>query len=326
IVVYFCDNGPNGVRWNGDMKGRKGSTNEGGVRSPMLIRWPGKIPAGRVVKQIGGAIDLLPTLADLAGVPVVSKKKLDGISLREQIVGSDEITERLIFSHWRGKVSVRNQHYRLGTEGQLFDLRTDPGQRTNIATKDEKHRALHLELSQAADTFRSEIMPSDFGKNDNRTFPLGSPDFRYTQIPARDATAHGGLKRSNRYPNCSYFTNWTKTDDKLTWDVEVMHAGKYEVEMYYTCPPSDVGSTVELSCGDSSVVAKITVAHDPPERGAADDRYERVESYVKDFRPMSLGTIELKPGKQTLTLQATDIRGKSAFEFRLLMFTRKSKF
>ena len=39
IVAYFCDNGPNGVRWNGDMRGRKGSTDEGGVRSPLLIRW-----------------------------------------------------------------------------------------------------------------------------------------------------------------------------------------------------------------------------------------------------------------------------------------------
>ena len=40
IVVFFHDNGPNGSRWNGDMEGRKGSTEEGGTRSPLLIRWP----------------------------------------------------------------------------------------------------------------------------------------------------------------------------------------------------------------------------------------------------------------------------------------------
>src|SRR5688572_18353146 len=50
IVVYFHDNGPNGGRWNGGMRGRKGSVDEGGVRSPLLVRWPGKIPAGRNVK------------------------------------------------------------------------------------------------------------------------------------------------------------------------------------------------------------------------------------------------------------------------------------
>ncbi|OYW15662.1 MAG: N-acetylgalactosamine 6-sulfate sulfatase, partial [Planctomycetales bacterium 12-60-4] len=61
IVVYFSDNGPNSFRWNGGMKGRKGSTDEGGVRSPLLMRWPGRILAGRRVPQIAGAIDLLPT-------------------------------------------------------------------------------------------------------------------------------------------------------------------------------------------------------------------------------------------------------------------------
>lgn len=39
----FHDNGPNGYRWNGGMKGKKGSTDEGGVRSPLFIRWPAKI-------------------------------------------------------------------------------------------------------------------------------------------------------------------------------------------------------------------------------------------------------------------------------------------
>src|SRR5439155_1118284 len=74
IVVYFADNGPNGWRWNGGMKGRKGSTDEGGVRSPLLVRWPKHIPVGTRVPQIAGAIDLLPTLADFAGVKVVGDK------------------------------------------------------------------------------------------------------------------------------------------------------------------------------------------------------------------------------------------------------------
>ena len=68
IVVFFCDNGPNSFRWNGDMKGRKGSIDEGGVRSPLLVRWPGTIPANTQIGQISGAIDLLPTLCELAGV------------------------------------------------------------------------------------------------------------------------------------------------------------------------------------------------------------------------------------------------------------------
>src|SRR5688572_24039164 len=63
IVVYFHDNGPNGWRWNGGMKGRKGSVDEGGIRSPCFMRGPKHLPAGKRVPQIAGAIDLLPTLA-----------------------------------------------------------------------------------------------------------------------------------------------------------------------------------------------------------------------------------------------------------------------
>ena len=43
VVVYFSDNGPNSFRWNGGMKGRKGSIDEGGLRSPFFMRWPGRI-------------------------------------------------------------------------------------------------------------------------------------------------------------------------------------------------------------------------------------------------------------------------------------------
>jgi len=71
IVVFFCDNGPNSDRWNGGMRGRKGSTDEGGTRSPCFIRWPGHISAGAVIPEIAGAVDLLPTLTGLAGIPLL---------------------------------------------------------------------------------------------------------------------------------------------------------------------------------------------------------------------------------------------------------------
>ena len=87
IVVYFSDNGPNSWRWNGGMKGRKGSTDEGGVRSPLLIRWPGHIAPNTKVTQIAAAIDLLPTLATLTGIPQVGNKPLDGRSLTPLLLG-----------------------------------------------------------------------------------------------------------------------------------------------------------------------------------------------------------------------------------------------
>ncbi|MCL4178426.1 MAG: sulfatase-like hydrolase/transferase, partial [Verrucomicrobia bacterium] len=67
IVIYFSDNGPNSMRWTGGMKGKKGTLDEGGVRSVCYVRWPAQLPAGHTVTQIAGAIDLLPTLTSLAG-------------------------------------------------------------------------------------------------------------------------------------------------------------------------------------------------------------------------------------------------------------------
>jgi len=67
---------------------------------------------------------------------------------------------------------------------------------------------------------------------DNRPFLVGHPDYKFTQVPARDATPHGGIKRSNKFPNCSHFTDWGKLDDKITWEIEVVGAGEFEVALY----------------------------------------------------------------------------------------------
>ena len=318
IVMYFCDNGPNGVRWNGGMKGRKGSTDEGGVRSPLLVRWPGKIAPGTVVEPIAGAIDLLPTLSDLCNVPLISKQPLDGISIKSALLGKpEERADRSIISHWNRKISVRTQQYRLDQTGKLYDMQADPRQNQDVSAA---HPEITSRLKSEAEAFRRDVV-ANLGQDD-RPFVIGHPDYRFTQIPARDAKSHGNIKRSSRHPNCSYFYNWISTDDSITWDVTVDAAGTYEVEVYYACPASDVGSTFELSCHGARLTGQLTVPNDPPVVGAAEDRSPRTESYVKDFRPWKLGRIQLPSGPGTLTLKALDIPGKQAMEFRLLMLTR----
>lgn len=323
IVVYFCDNGPNGSRWNGRMKGRKGSTDEGGVRSPMFIRWPAKISKNKIVKPIGAAIDLLPTLAELCGIPTLNQPShaLDGKSLAPLLTGdSVKWEDRMIVSHWRNRVSVRSQSYRFDHQGKLFNMELDPEQKNDVA---KKHPEWVAKFQQTANTFRSDVLKGY--DNDERPFLIGHSDFEFTQIPARDGKADGNIKRSNRYPNCSYFTNWTSEEDKITWQAEVHTSGIYEVELYYSCPKADVGAQLELSFNDSKIDCTIKEPHDPPMSGAADDRVQRMESYVKDFRPMTFGQIELKKGKGVLTLKATKIPGNSAIDFRLLMLRRVSQ-
>lgn len=318
IVIYFCDNGPNGVRWNGGMKGRKGSTDEGGVRSPMLIRWPGKIAGGTKVTKISAAIDLLPTLADMAGIPVASEKPLDGRNLKALLTGGQvDWFDRQIFSHWRNRVSVRTQRYRLDNRGLLYDMQADPGQYKDISKQKPEIAA---KLRAAVKAFKDDVVAGY--DDDQRAFLIGHPNYPYTQIPARDGTAHGNIQRSNKFPNCSFFRNWISVDDAITWEAEVGAAGTYEVELHYACPKKDVGSTIELSFGESKLQAKIVEPHDVPLRGGEHDRVERGESYVKDFKSMKLGRIRLKKGPGTLMLKSLEKPGGQVMEFRLLFLTR----
>lgn len=321
IVVYFCDNGPNGSRWNGGMKGRKGSTDEGGVRSPLIVRWPGKIKAKTLVTPIAAAIDLFPTLAAMAGVPAAGKKPLDGVDVSPLLTGKTSAADwpaRTIFSHWRGRVSARTQRFRLDHTGKLFDLTNDPGQRKDVG---QKHPDVADDLQLQVEKWQASVL-SQLKPNERRLFSLAHPDFQYTQIPARDATASGEIKRSNRFPNCSFFHNWVNQDDTLSWDVDCLSNGRYRVDLYYACPGADIGSTIRLRLNDSQVTAKITEPHDPPLEGAENDLVKRVESYVKDFRRMTLGEIRLKQGKGKLVLEALDKPGRQVMEFRLLQFVR----
>jgi arylsulfatase A-like enzyme len=317
IVIYFSDNGPNGWRWNAGMRGKKGSTDEGGVRSPCFARWPKHIKPGTKIPQIAGAIDLLPTLADMAGIQIVGDKPLDGVSVKPLLLGAArDWPDRMIFSHWRGRVSVRTQRYRLDAKGKLYDMVADPGQDRDVS---KDHPDVARRLSQAAEQWRAELLPG-LGKA-NRPFPVGYPEFPITHLPARDGVAHGGIRRSARPPNCSFFTHWTGPDDRMTWDIEVATAGRYEAVIYYTCAKEDLGATVELSFGQGRLRAKVTEAHDPPLVGKAHDRTPRGESYVKDFKPLRLGTMRLEAGRGDLTLRAVDIPGRAAVDVRYVVLT-----
>jgi hypothetical protein len=301
------------------MKGRKGSTDEGGVRSPLHVRWPRGIKPGAVVTPIAGAIDLLPTLCDLAGVKPAGAMPLDGVSLAPLLRGEKaDLPPRVLFQHWNGRVSARTQTHRLDAEGKLFDMAADPGQTTDVGAKQPDVAA---KLKAAVADWRKDVLSGIAGKDD-RPFPVGHKTFPVTQLPARDGVPHGTIRRSASAPNCSYFTHWTKPDDRITWAVDVATAGRYRAEVLYTCAKEDVGVTVKLALGDAAVASVVSEPHDPPATGAEHDRVPRVgESLVKDFKPWAMGEFRLPRGRGTLTLTAPTIPGRQAIDVRGLVLT-----
>ena len=319
IIIYLSDNGPNGNRWNDQMKGRKGSTDEGGVRSPMIIKWEGSLPKGKIINQISAGIDLLPTLKDLVNIKDLPKNKLDGISL-ERLINEENIKweDRNIYSYWRGRLSVRNQKYRLGTDNKLFDMVNDPNQQKDVS---DKFPEIFQSMKSEKLNWNKNIL-IELPKKDERPFVIGHPEMQNTQIPARDATPNGDIKRSNYYPNCSFMTNWINIEDSITWEVDVAEDGDFEVVIYYTCAKDAIGSQFELTFGESKIMGQINKYHDPKEYGQDQDRSPRIESYVKDFLPLKIGKIQLKKGKGTLRLKGIKKNGKELMDFRLLILNR----
>ena len=335
IVIFFSDNGPNSWRWNDAMKGRKGSTDEGGVRAPFLIRWPGRIKPGTAVHEIAGAIDLLPTLTTMAGISRVGNKPLDGRNISPLLLGTArDWPDRMIFSEQNGNVSVRMQQYRLDNSGELFDMTADPGQKSSIAGQKPEVAA---KLTRAVADWRKDVFgakaalmaqagskqkgKAEARNTDDRPYPVGYAEFPTTPLPARDGVPHGGVKRSAGAPNCSYFVNWTKPDDAMTWDVDIHTNGRYDAVIYYTCPEADIGSTVELSLNGRKISGRVSPGWDPPLIDNQDRVPRKGESIMKEFHALNLGRIQLEKGRGLLTLRALEIPGKQVMDVRAIYLT-----
>jgi arylsulfatase A-like enzyme len=318
IVIYFSDNGPNSFRWNGGMKGKKGSVDEGGVRSPFFVRWPKRIRAGSSVPEVTAGIDLLPTLSAMAGIDLKTSKPIDGRDFSPLLFdGEAKWESRAVFSVWRKRVSVRTERFRLDDIGQLFDIANDRGQLNNVA---DRHPDEVRRLQKVSAEFRAE-MTKHYAEFADRPFTVGYA--KSTTLPARDGISHGSIKRSSKAPNNSFFENWTDEDDSITWDIEVDQAGKFEATVYYTCKKTDVGATIRLAAEGEFAEAKVAAAFDPQLYDKSKERVANSHYFVKDFKPLSLGTLNLAKGRSLLRLTAPKITGEEAIDVHSIELRRR---
>jgi len=161
-------NGKDMRPYNAGMKGFKGSPDEGGVRVPFFVRWDGHITSGRDIDRIAAHIDLLPTLAELAGAQG-PKGQVEGRSLVPLIENSKiDWPDRYLFTHtgrWpkranpdeyqRKEFAVRNQRYRLVGD-RLYDMERDPGQERDVSGA---HPEVVKEMHTAFDAWWQETRP-----------------------------------------------------------------------------------------------------------------------------------------------------------------------
>ena len=134
MIVFTSDNGP--ARGSaGPLRGRKGSTYEGGVRVPTIAHWPGTIPAGSVYGDIASTMDILPTFAALAGAQAPAGR-VDGYDISAILRGDTaQDSPYDAFYYYRGYQlrAVRSGAWKLHTDGTLYNLRFDLGESQDVA-------------------------------------------------------------------------------------------------------------------------------------------------------------------------------------------------
>jgi arylsulfatase A-like enzyme len=194
LVFFFSDNGgpPTNGTSNAPYRGYKRDTLEGGVRVPFVIRWPGKIPAGKVDDRQVIQLDVMPTALAAAGADLPSTK-LDGKNLLPYLTGKETgpIHEALFWSFGERK-AVREGDWKLQWSGDgprnLYHLPTDPGEAKNVA---DANPEIAKRLSDRFDAWARELPKPKWVGNietdDDEETAASRPNRRRNARPATQA-------------------------------------------------------------------------------------------------------------------------------------------
>jgi arylsulfatase A-like enzyme len=172
LVIFTSDNGSRARGEGGSnlpLRGTKGTTWEGGLRVPCVMRWPDGVPAGRVRGEVATAMDFLPTFAALAGAAVPADRTIDGRSILPLMQGDTgaRSPHETFFYYFRNQLeAARRGRWKLFVRRhddvveELYDLQTDTGEERNVIAE---HPDVAGDLKAAMDVMRRELGDSALG-------------------------------------------------------------------------------------------------------------------------------------------------------------------
>lgn len=250
-ILFLSDNGGLAAKEgphtpatsNAPFRGGKGDLFDGGVRIPLLVKWPGLTPAGSQCESIVSTLDILPTVCELVGQkpePFSGSGPLDGVSMAAALKDPKvSLTSRPLYWHYphfanqgghpAGAIRAGDwkliESYETG-ECQLFNLKNDPGEAKNVAA-DEPQRA--LELRKQLTRWRSELHTNKPRKNPEYKKGLwpayGVSDFLLTDSQGKKVGKADLLGKP--WLCCFVFTRCASTCPKVTDSMlEIQRASK----------------------------------------------------------------------------------------------------
>ncbi|MFW6279466.1 MAG: sulfatase [Planctomycetota bacterium] len=182
LVIFTSDNGSGRPESNAPLRGRKGTTWEGGMRLPCIMRWPGRINAGSVCNALTSAMDFYPTLSAVGGADVPDDRVIDGHDIRSLMFGeSEESPYEAFFYYMSNRLeAVRKDNWKLhvgkkfGNEyrdiRELYDLDNDPGESNNLY---DDRPEIVAELSELLQRCRQDIGDEATGIEGENVRPVG---------------------------------------------------------------------------------------------------------------------------------------------------------
>ncbi|NBC67256.1 MAG: sulfatase-like hydrolase/transferase [Bacteroidetes bacterium] len=282
ILIFLSDNGPIFVgqrdqpnqRYNAGLRGAKYSVYEGGIRTPMMVRWPGQIQAGKNVDITASYIDLLPTILDYTDSALPDNVKLDGRSLRPLLENdADSWPERTLFMSYSGERRVEEETpypggmaakgpYKMVDGTELYNLEEDPGETVNIA--DEQPKVMKQLKAEYEDYWREVTA----GRDPYPRVHVGHPEENPVRLTAHWAnlTLEEGpvFKMSDDPPRYrtvgvhgDRISRWSP-EGHATWRLNVQAAGEYRISLILRMPAeSSAEPTIQASIGDQTAVHKL---------------------------------------------------------------------
>jgi len=326
IVIFLTDNGPvHVVRYNGVMRGNKGTVHEGGVRVPCFINWQGTI-RHTVVDGIAAHIDMLPTLMDLCGITGYKTTfPVDGISLKDNILkGQTILSDRTIFTHrldrnqltpWMGAARTGNLRLSIYPDNKpyLYDLSNDPSEKDDIF---DLSNANHKEFY---DSYQRWFDNASKGVRLNTNIPVGYSQAPQVRIPTPEGKMYGKLKCYG-FPNQNWVCHFRTKADSLAYTIDVVNTGDYEIVLEFNHAGYNPQSFAYALCNGQTLkkaVPEFVSAIIP-----ANNRFDTGEAPEKTWGRLSLGNLKLTKGLHTLTVWSEGIPDDQTMEVKTVIINK----
>ena len=360
IVIFCSDNGglhvpetPNTpATHNTPCRAGKGFLYEGGIRSPLIVRWPQKITPGTVSTPVIHG-DIAPTLIEYAGAAPILPS--DYTSIAPLLTGGGSIAARPLYWHMpnytnqggRPSGAIREEDWKLVEQFEdggleLYNLKDYPSEQNNLAASEpnriaamrgkleEWRRGVSASMPRANPSFQPLHWDACYQQKDVSVVePLATAsdtaqtmlDWRKAMdqigtvpndpsanaglihLEPKDAFLHASKLRYEPQPNKDTLGYWVDPSDWAEWECEVIHPGRYAIEILQGC--SKGGSLVEVQVGRTST--QFTVED---------------TGHFQRFIPRRIGVVDLPTGKTTVAVRPMEKRGGAIMDLRRLSLIR----